>query len=77
MVILDFSTLSGTNLQILTCKRYDEHPRDFHIRGLPPYLGASLLESYPSIMSLVPGQKIQLGRELERQCGAKLPAGIR
>ena len=24
-VILDFSTLSGTNLQILTFKRYDEH----------------------------------------------------
>ena len=31
VVILDFSTLSGTNLQILTPKRYDEHPRHFSL----------------------------------------------
>ena len=26
-IILDFITLSSTNVQILTAKRYDEHPR--------------------------------------------------
>ena len=35
-VILDFSTLSGTNLQILTPKRYDEHLRHFYMVVLPP-----------------------------------------
>ena len=28
-LILYYSTLSSTNRQILTRKRYDEHPRDF------------------------------------------------
>ena len=32
-VILGFSTLSGTNPQILTAKRYDERPRHFY-RGV-------------------------------------------
>ena len=32
--ILGFSTLSGTNPQIQTPKRYDEHPRHFY-RGVP------------------------------------------
>ena len=36
-VILYYSTLSGTNRQILTPKRYDEHPRHFY-RGIPPGL---------------------------------------
>ena len=35
VVILYYSTLSGTNRQILTSKRYDEHPRNFY-RGFPP-----------------------------------------
>ena len=34
-VILYDSTLSSTNLQILTPKRYDEHPSHFY-RGVPP-----------------------------------------
>ena len=34
-VILYYSTLSGTNRQILTPKRYDEHHRHFY-RGVPP-----------------------------------------
>ena len=34
-VILYYSILSGTNRQILTPKRYDEHPRHFY-RGVPP-----------------------------------------
>ena len=34
-VILYFSTLSSTNRQILTPKRYDEHPRHCY-RGFPP-----------------------------------------
>ena len=34
-VILYYSTLSGTNRQILTPKRYDEHPSHFY-RGVPP-----------------------------------------
>ena len=33
-VILYYSTLSGTNRQILTPKRYDEHPRHFYTRVL-------------------------------------------
>ena len=33
--ILGFSNLSGTNPQIQTPKRYDEHPRHFY-RGVPP-----------------------------------------
>ena len=35
VVILDFRTLNGTNLQILTPKMYDEHPRHFYM-GVPP-----------------------------------------
>ena len=34
-VILGFSTLSGTNSQILPPQRYDEHPRHF-LRGVAP-----------------------------------------
>ena len=34
-VILNNSTLSGTNQQTLTPKRYNEHPRHFY-RGAPP-----------------------------------------
>ena len=34
-VILGISTLSGTNPEILTPKRYGEHPRHFY-RGVPP-----------------------------------------
>ena len=34
-VILVFSTLNGTNSQILPPKRYDEHLRHF-FRGVPP-----------------------------------------
>ena len=34
-VILYYSTVSGTNLQILTPERYDEHSRNFY-RGVPP-----------------------------------------
>ena len=37
-VILGFSTLSGTNPQIKTPKRYDEHPRHFY-RGVPSLRG--------------------------------------
>ena len=33
-VILYFCTLSGTNLQILTSKRYDEHPRHLYREGI-------------------------------------------
>ena len=36
VVSVDFSTLSGTNLQILTPKRYDEHLRHFYMVVLPP-----------------------------------------
>ena len=35
VVILDFSTLSATNVQFLTTKRYDEPHRHFHIRVAP------------------------------------------
>ena len=38
-VILYYSTLSGTNWQILTPKRYGEYPRHFY-RGVPPGLRA-------------------------------------
>lgn len=31
-----FRTLRGTNLQILTPKRYDEQPRHFHMEVPPP-----------------------------------------
>ena len=31
VVMLDFSTLSGTNLHILPPKRYGEHPCHFHM----------------------------------------------
>ena len=37
-VILYYSTLSGTNRQIFTPKRYDEHPCLFY-RGVPPGVG--------------------------------------
>ena len=36
-IILYYITLSGTNRQILTPKRYDEHPRNFY-GGVPPDL---------------------------------------
>ena len=32
-VILDFSTLRGTKPQILTPKRYDDHPHHFNMGG--------------------------------------------
>ena len=48
-VILDFSTLSGTNSQILPPKRYDEHPRHF-FRGVPPRATATL--SWPAAFPL-------------------------
>ena len=35
MVTLDFITLSGPKPQILTPKRYDDHPRHFYM-GVPP-----------------------------------------
>ena len=35
VAILDFSTLSGTNLQMLTPKRYVKHPGFFYM-GVPP-----------------------------------------
>ena len=31
VVILDFSTLSGTNIKMLTPKRYDEHPNHLYM----------------------------------------------
>ena len=40
-VILYYSTLSGTNLQILTPKRYDKHPHHFY-KGVPPPPGLSI-----------------------------------
>ena len=36
-VILYYSTLSDTNQQILTPKKYEEQPRNFY-RGVPPGL---------------------------------------
>ena len=36
MVILEFSTLSGTNVQILSPKRYNEHLRHFYMGAPPP-----------------------------------------
>ena len=36
MVVLDFNTLSGTNPQLLTPKRYDDHPCHFYIEVPPP-----------------------------------------
>ena len=35
-VFLYYSTLSGTNRQILTPKRYNEHPHHFYRGVLPP-----------------------------------------
>ena len=46
-IILDFNTLRGTKPRILTPKRYDDHPRHFHL-GVPPrarLLGAKLAPS--------------------------------
>ena len=40
VVTLYYSTLSGTNRQILTPKRYDKHPRHFY-RGVFPPPGGS------------------------------------
>ena len=40
VVILDLSTVSGTNLQIWTPKRYDEHPCYFYTGVLPPCLNS-------------------------------------
>ena len=44
-VILYYSTLSGTNSQILTAKRHDEHPRHF-LRGVPQGLKIPLQCAY-------------------------------
>ena len=40
--ILYYSTLSSANRQILTPKRYDEHPHHFY-RGVPPFPGGYII----------------------------------
>ena len=44
-VILHYSTLSSTNRQILTPKRYDEHPRHFY-SGVPPGAVTLIIRNY-------------------------------
>ena len=57
-VILYYSTLSGTNRQILTPKSYGEHPRHFYrgaplpgsvVRNLLVIMGCAICESFISI----------------------------
>ena len=56
LVILDFSTLRGTSLPILTPKRYDEHPCHFYM-GASPLKGIKYLKKIKNILlkSFYPG----------------------
>ena len=56
-VILYYSTLSGTNWQILSPKRYDEHPPHFY-RGVPRGGGNNVRKLITEIESSHLGQKM-------------------